>query len=303
MSGSKLMGMSEAVQQFVPDGSNLAMCTCYESLIPFAAGHEIIRQKKKGLTLIGPISDMLFDQMIGAGTVKRIRAAWVGNVITGSGYNFRRAVESGVLTMEDHSNYTISLALQAGAMGVPFLPSRTALGSDLFKTNSNISAFDCPITGERLTAVKAVQPDVAIVHLQRSDRHGNSHLWGNTGITKEAVLASDTVIVTAEQIVSSELITSDPGRVIFPGFRVSAVVHVPWGGYPSPVPGFYNRDHESFLEYRNATRTREHARAWLSRWIYGVHDTGRYISLIEKERLESLKIKKNVVSPGVDYGY
>ncbi|MEA1968984.1 MAG: CoA-transferase, partial [Thermodesulfobacteriota bacterium] len=257
MADKKLMDMSEAVDRFVPDGSSVAMCSCYETLIPFAAGHEIIRQKRKDLTLVGPISDILFDQMIGAGIVAKIRAAWVGNVITGSGYNFRRAVENGSLNVEDHSNFTISLALTAGAMGVPFMPSRTALGSDLFKTNNMLQKFSCPITGDTLTAVKAINPDVAIVHLQRADKYGNSHIWGNTGITKEACLASRNIIVTAEEIVPKDLITSDPSRVLFPGFKVSAVVHLPFGGYPSPVPGFYNRDHEAFLQYKKESKTRE----------------------------------------------
>ncbi len=303
MVDAKLMGISEAVGRFVPDGSSVAVGLCYESLIPFGIGHEIIRQKKKGLRLIGPISDILFDQMVGAGCVSSVAAAWVGNVITGSGYNFRRAVEGKKLVVEDYSNYTISLALQAGAMGVPFLPSKTALGSDLFKTNPGLKQFDCPITGTRLTAVKAINPDVAIVHLQRADIHGNCHMWGNTGITKEACLSSDSIIVTAEEIVSTEAITSDPGRVLFPGFRVSGVVHLPWGGHPSPVPGFYNRDHDAFLAYRDATRTRAGADQWLSAWVHGSADRNEYLSLVSPRHLDSLKIQRHLLSERVDNGY
>src|SRR6266849_6005703 len=129
------MSMRDAVARFVPDGASICMGTALEALIPFAAGHELIRQRRRDLTLIGPISDILFDQLIGAGCVRAVRAAWVGNVITGSAYNFRRAVEGGTLDVEDHSNLTLALALRAGAMGVPCMPTRTALGSDLSKTN------------------------------------------------------------------------------------------------------------------------------------------------------------------------
>ncbi len=302
-SSDKLMSLSTAVEKFVKNGASVAMCTCYESLIPFAAGHEIIRQEKRDLTLICPISDILFDQIIGAGCVSAVKAAWVGNVITGSGYNFRRAVETGGLSIEDHSNFTISLALKAGSMGIPFMPSRTALGSDLFKTNSGITKFNCPITNEKLTAVKAITPDVAIIHLQRADKYGNAHMWGNIGITKEAAMAAKTIIITAEEIVSSHVIKSDPGRVLFPGFLVSAVVHVPFGGHPSPVPGFYNRDHDFFLEYRNETKIRELADKWFDRWIYSIRDRDEYCSLLGAKRLDSIKILRHVESEIIDYGY
>ena len=302
-STDKLMSLTDAIDKFVQDGASVAMCTCYESLIPFAAGHEIIRQKKKDLTLICPISDILFDQIIGAGCVSKVRAAWVGNVITGSGYNFRRAVEKGSISVEDHSNFTISLALKAGSMGIPFMPSRTALGSDLFKTNSGIKKFNCPITDDRLTAVKAINPDVTIVHLQRSDRHGNAHMWGNTGITKEAALSAENIILTVEEIVPTRVIKSDPGRVLFPGFRVSAVVHVPFGGHPSPVPGFYNRDHDFFLEYREDSKTVNVYRNWLEKWIYSVKNRDEYCNLLGENRIDSLKLSKSVKSETVEYGY
>jgi glutaconate CoA-transferase subunit A len=224
------MTLSESIARFVPDGSSVAMSLCLESLIPFAAAHEIIRQRKKNLTLIGPISDMLFDQVIGAGCVRKIRAAWVGNVITGSCYNFRRAVESHALEMEDHSNLTVAMALRAGAMGVSFMPARTALGSDLYNTNTSLKTITCPFSGERLTAVAAINPDVAIVHVQRADEYGNAHAWGNLGVTRDACLGSRRIILTADEIVSADVTSRDPNRVLTPGFRVSAVVHHPWGG-------------------------------------------------------------------------
>ena len=303
MPDSKLRTLSEAIDLFVPDGSSVAMGLSLESLIPFAAAHEIIRQHKCDLTLIGPISDILFDQVIGAGCVKKIRAAWVGNVITGSCYNFRRDIETGRLAIEDHSNLTLAMALRAGAMGVSFMPTRTALGSDLYDTNAGLKTITCPFAGDRLTAVKAIVPDVAIVHVQRSDEYGNAHAWGNLGVARDACLASRHVILTAEEIVSADLISRDPNRVITPGFRISAVVHWPWGGHPSPVPGCYNRDHQAFIDYRNQSQTPELFAQWRKRYVDGIHQPEEYRDLLGRQRLEGLAIKKHDWSEPVDYGY
>lgn len=303
MQKSKLVTLPEAISRFVPDGSAVAMGTALELLIPFAAGHECIRQGKKDLTLIGPISDALFDQVIGAGCVSRVRAAWVGNVITGSGYNFRRAVEGGSIVVEDHSNLTLAMALRAGAMGVPFMPARTALGSGLLETNASLKVIACPFTGVPLTAVAAIAPDVTIVHAQRSDEYGNAHAWGNLGVTREACLASRHVIVTAEEIVPPEVIGSDPNRVFTPGYRVSAVAHVPWGAHPSPVPGHYNRDHQAFLDYQAESRTPEAFAAWRLRWVDGVRDAGDYLALLGEDRLNGLRLKRHAFTEAADYGY
>ena len=303
MPSSKLCTLSEAVQQFIPDGSSIALGLSLESLIPFSAGHEIIRQHKRNLTLIGPISDMLFDQLIGAGCVSAIRAAWVGNVITGSGYNFRQGIESGTLKIEDHSNLTLALGLRAGAMGVSFMPTYTALGSDLFKTNTNLKKVVCPFSGDELTAVAAIKPDVTIVHVQRSDEYGNAHAWGNLGVTRDACLASRHVILTAEEIVEPEVISADPNRVFTPGFRVKAVVHSPWGGHPSPVPGCYNRDHQMFLDYRNESKTSELYNHWKKRWVDNVHDHQDYLERLGPDRVAGLAIKNHVYAETVDYGY
>jgi glutaconate CoA-transferase subunit A len=303
MPSSKLLSLSDAISRFVPDGSSVAMGTALESFIPFAAGHEIIRQRKRDLALIGPISDILFDQLIGAGCVRTVRAAWVGNVITGSGYNFRRAVESGAIEVEDHSNLTLALGLRAGAMGVPFLPVRTALGSDLFKTNSSLKTMSCPFTSETLTAVAAIVPDAAIVHVQRADEYGNAHAWGNLGVTREACLASQHVVVTAEEIVSPEVISSDPNRVVTPGFRVSAVVHAPWGAHPSPVPGYYNRDHQMFLDYQRDSQAPEAFANWQARWVDGVRSSDEYLALLGEEHVAGLRLKHHALAEPVDYGY
>jgi glutaconate CoA-transferase subunit A len=303
MPDSKLLTVTEAIDRFIPDGSSVAMGLAQEILIPFAAGHEIMRQGKRDLTLIGPISDILFDQLIGAGCVRKVSAAWVGNVITGSGYNFRRAVESQDIEMEDHSNLTLAMGLRAGAMGVPFMPTYTALGSDMSKRNSNLKITTCPFTGAQLTAVAAIRPDVAVIHVQRADEFGNAHAWGNLGITRETCLASREIIILAEEIVSSEVINSDPNRVVTPGFRVNAVVHAPWGAHPSPAPGYYNRDHQAFIEYQQASRTPASFAAWQTEWVNGVPDSDAYVRLLGEQRVAALQLHTHTLAEAVDYGY
>jgi len=302
----KYMSLSEAIARYVADGMSVAMGTGMEAAIPFAAAHEIIRQQKRELTLIGPISDILFDQLIGAGCVRKVIAAWVGNVSEGSAYNLRRAVEDGVphpLEVEDHTNFTIALSLHAGALGVPYLPARTALGSDLQQLNPQLRAIMCPYTGQRLVAVRAIEPDVAIVHVQRADESGNCHLWGNLGVTVDAVRASRAVIVTAEEIVPSDLILSDPNRTLIPGFLVAAVVKQPWGAHPSPVVGYYNRDNAYFREYHQHTKTRQGFLEWLQQWVLDVRDREQYLHRLGSERVQALRPKQHAFSVPVDFGY
>jgi glutaconate CoA-transferase subunit A len=224
-------------------------------------------------------------------------------VITGSGYNFRRAVENGTVGIEDHSVLTLTMALSAGAMGVPFMPARTALGSDLFKTNPALKTVVCPFTGDTLTAVCAINPDVTIIHAQRADQLGNAHVWGNLGVTREACLASRHILITAEEIVAPDVINSDPNRVVAPGFLVSAVVHAPWGAHPSPVPGCYNRDHQAFIDYRSASKTTENYFKWLKAWVTDIHTGEDYLKLLGAERMAALALKHHALSEPADYGY
>src|SRR6266849_7430991 len=264
---SKQMSLEQAIDRLVPDGASVAIGMALESLIPFAAGHELIRQQRRDLELIGPISDMLFDQLIGAGCVRRITAAWVGNVSAGLGHNYRRAVEHGVpcpLELEEHSNFSVGLGLLAGAMGVPYLPTRTLLGSDLAINNPRISP-----AAAGLLHVAAITPDVAILHVQRADAEGRAHSWGNLGITREAGLAAQQVILVAEEIVLEEVILSDPNRILLPPHQVSAVVHAPGGAHPSPVQGYYGRDHAAFGEYHRVSRSRDGFVGWLQQWVLG----------------------------------
>jgi glutaconate CoA-transferase, subunit A len=301
---AKMLSMPDAIASLVPDGASVALGLQLEQMIPFAAGHEIIRQKRRGLTLIGPISDILFDQMIGAGCVERVIAAWVGNVMMGSAYNFRRAVEHEGLKVTNLTNFGVALALQAAAMGVPFLPTRTALGSDTARNNEFFAEMESPFhSGEKLYAVRALAPDVAIVHVQRADRDGNAHCWGNFGVMLEAVRASQRVIVVAEEIVGPEVIASDPNRTVIPGFLVNAVVECPYGAHPSPVQGYYNRDNTFFRQYHEQTKTKQDSDAWLARWVYGVKDRREYMNQLGACRVDELAVKQHAYAAPADYGY
>jgi glutaconate CoA-transferase subunit A len=296
--------MRDAIAEFVSDGGSVAMGLQLEQMIPFAAGHEIIRQRKRNLTLIGPISDILFDQLIGAGCVEKVIAAWVGNVMMGSAYNFRRAVEQDGMKVFNMTNFSVALALQAGAMGVPFLPSKTALGSDTPKGNHFFYQIFSPFAPkETLWAVRALNPDVTIVHVQRSDEEGNAHCWGNFGVMIEGVRAAKRVIVTAEEIVEPEVIASDPNRTVIPGFLVNAVVECPFGAHPSPVQGYYNRDNQLFRAYHEETKTKAASDAWLERWVYGVRDREEYLEELGPERAEQLGVKQHAYAAQTDFGY
>ena len=207
-----LLPLDEALRLHVRDGDSVLVGAGLEALVPFAAGRELIRQKRRALTLIAPISDMLIDVLIGAGVAKGVIASWVGNVSAGSGYNFRRAIEEDIpvpLQMVDHTNFTLALALHAAALGAPYLPTRTALGTDLLAQSPHLKETTCPFTGVPLVAVEALTPDVAILPVQRADRDGNAHVWGNLGVIPDAARASKKVIVLAEEIVEPE---RDPER-------------------------------------------------------------------------------------------
>ena len=308
---SKITTMREAIAELVRDGSSVALGLQMEQMIPFAAGHELIRQKKRDLRLIGPISDILFDQLIGAGCVKDVVAAWVGNVMMGSAYNFRRATEQEnpgtpgqKLTVFNMTNFTLALGLQAGAMGVPFLPTRTAMGSDVPKGNHFFYQIISPFEPkETLLAVRAIVPDVAVVHVQRADKQGNAHCWGNFGVMIEGVRAAKTVILSAEEIVDESVISSDPNRTVIPGFLVSAVIECPLAAHPSPVQGYYKRDDAFFQQYHTETRTEEDFRAWARRWISGVADREAYARQLGETRVADLGVRQHAYAAATDYGY
>ncbi len=287
--------MAEAIERFVPNGSTVALGCALEPLIPFAAGHELIRQRRQDLELVGPISDSLFDELIGAGCVRRITAAWVGNVSEGLGHCYRRAAEQGVpraIEIHDHTNFSISMALWAAAWNVPYLPARTLLGSDILRTNSNIKSVD------GLVHINAVRPDVTILHVQRCDEFGRAHAWGPLGISEEAGLAAERVIVSCEELVEPAVTLSDPNRILLPETKVVAVVHEPGGAHPAPVQGFWKRDHALDNAYAAESRTLEGYEAWLQRWVFGVPDRAAYMQKVD---VESIRITGNRPSEPVNF--
>jgi len=301
----KIRSLHDAVAQEVEDGMSIAMGCGLESLIPFAASYEIIRQKKNNLTLIAPISDMQFDQLIGAGCAKKIIASWVGNVAAGLGHNYRRAAEAGIprpIEIEEHSNFTIGLGLQAAATGLSFLPTKTVRGSD-FRSENQFASVRCPFTNEELLAVRAIKPDLAILHVQRADREGNAHAWGNFGVMREAGLAAKRVILTCEEIVDHDVILSDPNRNVIPGFVVTSVVHEPFGSHPSPTQGYTRRDDNFYFEYHKETRSRESFEQWLQKWVLDMKDHRGFLELLGKERMERLRPQGNLFAPAVSFNY
>jgi len=235
-----------------------------------------------------------------------VMAAWVGNVSAGVGYCFRRAVEERVparVEVVDYSNFTMALALHAGALGIPFLPTYATLGSDLLKKNGNLREFPSPVSEEKFVAVRALRPDVTIVHVQRCDPFGNAHIWGSLGVAVDAVRAARKTIVVAEEIVAPEVIASDPNRTLVPGFLVAAVVHEPGSAHPSPVQGYYGRDHAFFSEYHDQSRKLADFEKWLERWVLGVASREEYLEQLEAGRWASLAVREHAYSAPADFGY
>ncbi|MHC4946166.1 MAG: CoA transferase subunit A [Planctomycetota bacterium] len=301
----KLRGLQEAIATEVQDGMSIFMGAALESLIPFAAGHEIIRQKKRNLTLMTTISDMQFDQLIGAGVVGKVCGAWVGNVAAGLGHNYRRAVESQIpipLEVENHSNFTVALGLKAAAMGLPFLPTHTLIGSDL-QDESQFSRVVCPFTKRHLLAVRELRPDVAILHVQRADSEGNAHVWGNLGVTQDAAMAAGKVVLTCEEIVSHEVILSDPNRTLIPGFLVAAIAHVPFGSHPSPTQGYSRRDDSCYFDYHRQSRDRDGFLQWLDAWVLGVDGPEGYMEKLGPNKVAELRPSSSHMAAPVSYSY
>jgi len=273
--------MRDAVTKHVPDGASVALGCALEPAIPFAFAHELIRQRRRDLHLIGPISDIAFDQLIGAGCVAVVSAAWVGNVSAGLAHAYRRAMEQGIprpIEVRDHSNFSIAQALLAGALGAPYLPTRSLLGSDIPRANGTFREASDPFSGDALLLIPAITPDVTAIAVQRADEDGNAHLWGPWGVSQEAALAARATIVIADEIVARSVIASDPNRTIVPGTKVTAVVHEPGACHPSPLQGCYRRDHEFFHQYHAATRTPEGFAAWIREWVSEVSDRRAYLA-------------------------
>ena len=295
--------MAEAVRQYVSDGDTV-MAEGFTHLIPFAAGHEIIRQKKRDLILCRLTPDLIYDQMIAAGVARKLVFSWAGNPGVGSLHGLRRAVEKAVprpLEIEEYSHFGMVSRLVAGASGLPFMPLRNYHGTDLPRVNDKIRKVTCPFTGEELYAVPALQPDVAIVHAQRADEEGNTQVWGLMGVQKEVAFAAKRVIVVVEEVVGEDLIRSDPNRTLIPGLVVSAVVHEPFGAHPSYAQGYYDRDNPFYVEWDGVARSQESMERYLEEWVHGVSGRAEYIEKLGEERLKLLH-PEPLHSPPVNYG-
>jgi glutaconate CoA-transferase subunit A len=272
----KHLSLSEAVAEFVHDGDTVAL-EGFTHLIPFAAGHEIVRQKRRDLTLVRMTPDLIYDQMIGMGCARKLVFSWGGNPGVGSLHRFRDAIERGwpvPLEIQEHSHADMAARYAAGASGLPFGMLRGYVGSDLPKFNPSIKFVTCPFTGETLAATPALEPDVAIVHAQQADRHGNVLIWGIVGVQKEAVLAAKRAIVTVEEIVD-ELATSR-NATILPAWSISAVAHVPGGAHPSYAHGYYARDNAFCKAWDGISRERESFTAWMERHVLGTADFAEF---------------------------
>jgi glutaconate CoA-transferase subunit A len=303
MDSNKVMTMKEAVSRFVHD-SDTAYLAGFTHLIPFAAGHEIIRQRKKDMTLCRATPDIIYDQMIAAGCAKKIVFSYAGNPGVGSLRCFRRATEKGVpkpLEIEEYTHFGLSGRLFAGATNMPFLPLRTNLGSDLPAMNPNIKSVRDPYTDEEVSVVPPLKPDVAVVHVQRCDESGNAHIWGIVGEQKDAAFAAKKVILSAEEIVSEDIIRSDPNRTLIPDFIVHAVVHEPWAAHPSYTQGYYDRDNEFYVQWDEITKEHDTTMTYLDEWVYGIEDRAAYVRKLGPEKLAKLK-PKPLMSVPVNYG-
>lgn len=303
MDSHKVMSMKEAIGKFVHDGDT-AYLAGFTHLIPFAAGHEIIRQGKKDLTLARATPDIIYDQMIAAGCAKKIVFSYAGNPGVGSLRCFRRATEKGIpkpLEIEEYTHFDLSGRLFAGATNMPFLPVRSNLGSDLPANNPRIQVVMDPYTGHPVSVVPPLKPDVAVVHVQRCDAAGNAHIWGIVGEQKDAAFAAKKVILTAEEIVDEAIIRSDPNRTLIPDFIVHAVVHEPWAAHPSYTQGYYDRDNEFYVSWDEVTKEHDSTMQYLQEWVYGVEDRAAYVKKLGPEKLAKLR-PKPLMSVPVNYG-
>jgi len=261
---TEFLSLHDAIASYVPDRSTVAL-EGFTHLIPFAAGHEIVRQRKRDLTLVRMTPDIVYDQLIGMGCARRLVFSWGGNPGVGSLHRLRDAVEQGwprPLEIEEHSHAAMAAAYAAGAAGLPCAILRGYAGSDLVAHNANIRSVDCPFTGERLAAVPAIRPDVAIVHAQRADRDGNVLFEGITGVQKEVVLAARRAIVTVEEIVD-DLRAPSPNSVVLPNWTITAVVEAPGGARPSYTHGYYERDNAFYLAWDAVSRDRDRFTRWM----------------------------------------
>jgi glutaconate CoA-transferase, subunit A len=278
---AEVLDLKSAVQRLVSDGDCVAL-EGFTHLIPFAAAHEIIRQGRHDLTLVRLTPDVVFDQMIGMGCARALVFSWGGNPGVGSLHRLRDAIEHGwpePLSIDEHSHAGLTNRYVAGASGLPFAVMRGYLGTDLLQHSPTVATIACPFTGERLAAVEALRPDVAIVHAQQADPRGNVQLWGVTGVQKEAVLSASRSLVTVEEIV--EDLVPRPGGVLLPSWVVTAVVHAPGGAHPSYSLGYTERDDDFYVAWDAISRDRETFLMWMREHVLGLGSPSTWPGAVE----------------------
>ena len=301
--GGKVATMREAVRELVRDGDTVAI-EGFTHLICFAAGHEIIRQGKRDLTLCRLTPDVIYDQMIGAGVAKKLVFSWLGNPGVGSLHAVRRRVENddpGPLEIEEYSHFGMVCRYVAGASKLPFFPIRSYYESDLPKVNPRILPIQSPYGDETVYAVPPLNPDVTIVHAQRADANGDAQVWGLLGCQKEAAFAAERVIVVCEELVDESVIRSDPNRTVIPGLIVDAVVHEPKGCHPSFAQGYYDRDNRFYIDWDVISRDADSLAAWLKEWVHGTDTHAEYVEKLGADRWEALAPGEAWSAP-VNYG-
>jgi glutaconate CoA-transferase subunit A len=297
---SKVISLSDAIAQFVQDG-DCVYAAGFTHLIPFAAGHEIIRQGKTNLTLARATPDLIYDQMVAAGCARKVIFSYMGNPGVGSLRIVRTALEAGKLEWEEYSHFGMISRLQAGATGLPFMPMNPTAASDLERANPLIRTVVDPYSGQPVVVVPALKPDVAIVHVQRCDAEGNAHIWGIIGEQKEAAFAAERVLLTTEEIVDESVIRSDPNRTLIPGIVVDAVSLVPHAAHPSYTQGYYDRDNAFYLEWDKISSDPAAVKAYLDEWVYGVKDRDEYWEKLGPQVQQRLSVSPRP-SEVVDYG-
>ena len=278
MTAVRFLSLAEAIAQYVPDGACAAL-EGFTHLIPFAAGHEIIRQGRRGLHLVRMTPDIVYDQMIGMGCASRLTFSWGGNPGVGSLHRLRDALEHAwplPLEIDEHTHAGMAAAYCAGAARLPFGMLRGYIGTDLLAANPRIGSVQCPFTGERLAAVPALNPDVTILHAQRADRAGNVALHGIVGAQREAALAAGTLLVTVEEVV--EALPPAMNSIVLPHWIVTAVVHCPGGAYPAYAQGYYGRDNAFYQAWDVIARERDAFRRWMARHVLGTRDHQEFLA-------------------------
>ena len=298
-----MASLHDAVAALVRDGDSVAI-EGFTHLICFAAGHEIIRQRRRDLTLIRLTPDVIYDQMIGAGVARKLVFSWLGNPGVGSLHAIRRVSEGPdpALELEEYSHYGMVGRYIAGATKLPFYPLRSYEGTDMPAANPHIRPMRSPYGDESVYVVPPINPDVTIVHAQRADAAGNTQVWGLVGAQKEAAFAADRVIVVVEELVDESVIRADPDRTVIPSVIVDAVVVEPYGAHPSFAQGHYDRDNTFYVEWDAVGRDAERTAAWLDEWVHGVADRAEYMERLGPVARERIRPTGPALAGPIDYG-